>query len=150
MAELATLEIAEQLGVTAADRLQHVDVPGQYLITGEHDVAPNRIGSIDGGYACWLAPRRRLAVTATKPIGFASDISHGMAVFTINAGQDKDFLAMGCTLPPAMLAEGHCAQTIFAGLKLLLYRRRGLLHLHVERPLAAHLLLWFRQTATAL
>jgi hypothetical protein len=150
MAELVTLGIAEQLGLAAADPIQLANVPGQFLVTGEHVLAPNSIANIDGGYACWLAPRRRLAVTGVKPNGFSSDMSDGMAIFTIDPLRDSLFLAIGCALAPAALEEGRCAQTMFAGLKLLLYRRHGLIHLHVERPLAAHLLLWFRQTETAL
>ncbi len=150
MADLATLSIAEQLGLTEADPLRLVAVPGQFLVSGAHDLPANSVADIEGGYACWLTPRRRLVVSATPPAGFASDISHGVAVFSIDPAHDTDFVAMGCALPPTALAEGKCAQTVFAGLKLLLYRRHGLLHLHVERSLAPHILAWFRQAATAL
>ncbi len=125
-------------------------MPGLFLVSGPVAQAPNTIADIAGGTACWLAPNRILAITPTAPPGFASDITHGQAVFTLPEPQATAFLAMGCTLPPDALAPGRCAQTLFAGHKALLYRRDGLLHLHIERTLAAWLLAWFRQAATAL
>lgn len=149
MADLASLSIAEQLGLTAADPLHHVDIAGQYLITGRHGLPANTVSAIAGGYACCLAPNRLLAITAAAPHGTCSNVSHGMAVFAVDASHDSDFWAMGCALPLTAISPGRCAQTIFAGVKLLAYRHDGVIRLHVERPLASHLLCWFRQAATA-
>jgi hypothetical protein len=148
MVDLALCPFSEQLGLTEADVFE-VPEMAQFLVSASHDQTPNTVVEIAGGYAVWLTPTRLLAVTATPPGGFVSDASHGQAMFVIAAHAD-DLLAMGCTLPPASLAEGHCAQTLFAGLKALLYRRAGALHIHVERQLAPHLRDWLRQAATAL
>ncbi len=148
MADLALCTIAAQLGVTEADPFT-VPETAQFLVSGDHGQAPNTVAEIAGGYACWLTPNRILAVTATEPAGFVSDVSHGRAMFVITLHAD-DLLAMGCSLPRGALAEGLCAQTLFAGLKALLYRRAGTLHIHVERQLTPHLRDWLRQAATAL
>jgi sarcosine oxidase gamma subunit len=150
MAELAVVSIPDQIGLLATDPVGLAELPGAFLVSGAVTQAPNTIAEIDGGYACWMAPNRALAITLTPPAGFVSDITHGQAVFTIAEPQATAFLAMGCTLPPEALAPGRCAQTLFAGLKVLLYRRNDLIHLHIERALAAWQLAWFRQAATAL
>ena len=150
MAELACVDVAEQIGLRRDDPVRLAVPPGLFLVSGSHALPPNTLIDIDGGYVCWLAPDRRLVVATAVPEGFVSDVSHGQAVFTLDPAQEADLLAMGCTLPLSALAPGHCAQTLFAGLKVLLYRRQRLIHLHIDRPLAAWLLAWFRQAATAL
>jgi len=57
---------------------------------------------------------------------------------------------MGSSLDPALLAPGRCAQTIFAGVKVVLYRHDEALRLHVERPLAAHVLARLHEASSAL
>jgi sarcosine oxidase gamma subunit len=150
MADLAFCSIAEQLGVTADDRFTLAEPPGQFLVSAARDLAANTVADLDDGYACWLAPGRRLVVAGTAPEGFVSDMTHGLAVFALRPPDDLAFLAMGCTLAPEALADGRCAQTLFAGVRVLLARRDGTLRLHVERPLAAYLRDWFRQAATSL
>ncbi len=150
MAELARVPIAAQIGVLATDPLGMIEPAGMFLVSGGGMPAPNSVRELPGGYGCWLAPDRFLAVTPTPPSGFVSDVTDGQAVFILTPGSAADFIAMGCTLNPDALAEGRCAQTLFAGLKVLLYRRDGLIHLHIDRPLAAWLLAWFRQAVTAL
>lgn len=149
MADLAFCSFAEQLGVTHDDHFVVLDLPSLFLVSFPHDMAPNTIAEIEGGYACWLTPQRRLVVSATPPEGFASDVSEGSAVFVITAHEDA-LLAMASPLPRAALAEGHCAQTLFAGLRVLMYHRGGALYLHVERSLAAYLRDWLRRALTAL
>jgi sarcosine oxidase gamma subunit len=56
---------------------------------------------------------------------------------------------MGCPLDPATLVPGHCAQTLFADVKVVLYRHGDAVRLHVERSLAQWLLDWLRQAATS-
>jgi sarcosine oxidase gamma subunit len=147
MADLAFCSIADQLGVTAADGFS-VQETMQFLVSAPHDQAPNSVVAVDGGYACWLTPSRRLFVGAVPADGFVSDVSQGWAMFVV-ADHIDDLVAMGCPLPSGALAEGRCAQTLFAGLHVLLMRRAGLLHLHVERHLANHLVAWLRQALTA-
>jgi hypothetical protein len=149
MADLALVSIADQIGLTAADPVGLVVPPCLFLAENVSGQAPNSVIDIDGGHACWLAPNRVLAVTQTPPAGFVSDVTHGQAVFTLDDTVVARFIGMGCTLPPDALAPGRCAQTLFAGVKVLLYRRGGLIHLHIDRPLAAWLLAWFRQARTA-
>jgi sarcosine oxidase gamma subunit len=124
------------------------DVGGQYVVSGT-DMAPNTIEGT-GRYALWLAPGRRLVVAGAVPIGtFVSDVSDGIVVIDLAGVCANDILAMGCPLDPASLAPGHCAQTLFAGIKVLLYRRGDAVRLHVERSLAEWLLDWLRQAATS-
>ena len=148
MADLAFCSIAEQLGITADDPFRMAELPGQFIVSKPRDLAPNTIAATRGGYACWLAPDRALVVTKKAPSGFASDMSQGLAVFELSPPHDVAFLAMGCTLPPEVLEDGRCAQTLFAGVKVLLTRRGLPLHVHVERSLALFLRDWFRQAAT--
>ena len=88
------------------------------------------------------------------PSGFVSDVTDGLATFEIAGPRAAEIVAMGCTLDahgPA-LAPGRCAQTAFAGVKVVLYADapRETFRLHAERSLAAWLLEWFTQAASAL
>jgi heterotetrameric sarcosine oxidase gamma subunit len=83
---------------------------------------------------------------------FVSDMTNGLAVFEIAGPRAADIIAASCTLAPSgpELAPGHCAQTVFGGVRVILYVRDGRFRLHVERQLAAFLLEWFSQAASAL
>jgi len=124
------------------------DLPGQFLVSGA-ELAPN---SVDGSdpYALWLAPGRSLFVGTTPPDErFVSDVSDGLVVIDLGGPRSDQILAMACPLDPAALAPGRCVQSLFAGVKVLLYRHGEALRLHVERPLAAWLLDWLRQAIGA-
>ena len=126
-----------------------VDVDGQFLVSGE-DMPANTIDG-DERYAVWLAPGRRLAVGNAAPDGeFVSDVSDGFVVIDISGPRTDEMLAMASPLDPALLVPGRCAQTLFAGVKIVLYRHAAALRMHVERPLAAWLLDWLRQATGAL
>jgi heterotetrameric sarcosine oxidase gamma subunit len=125
-----------------------VQLAGQFLVSGP-DMPPNTIEG-DDPYALWLAPGRRLVVGATIPTGtFVSDVSDGMVVFEISGARTDEVLAMGCPLDLAALASGHCALTLFAGVKVLLYRHCNAVRLHVDRSLSQWLLDLLRQAATS-
>jgi heterotetrameric sarcosine oxidase gamma subunit len=124
------------------------DAGAQFLVSGA-DMAPN---TIEGAapYALWLAPGRRLVVGAAAPeAGFVSDVSDGFVVIDISGPRADEVLAMASPLDPAALAPGRCAQSLFAGVKVVLYRHKDALRLHVERPLAAWLLDWLRQAISS-
>jgi len=124
------------------------DVGGQYLVSGP-DMPPNTIAGTDP-CSLWLAPGRRLVVGGAPADGaFVSDLSDGLVVIELDGGRKEDILAMASPLDPALLAPGRCAQTLFAGIKILVYRHAGAIRLHVERPLAEWLLDWLRQAVTA-
>jgi len=124
------------------------DIAGQFLVSGA-DMPPNTIEGSDP-YALWLAPGRRLVVGGAVPDGrFVSDVTDGLVVIELSGARTDDILAMGCPLEPASLAPGRCAQTVFAGVRVLLYRHGNAVRLHVERPLAQWLLDWLRQAATS-
>ena len=124
------------------------EVVGQYLVSGA-DIPPNTIEGSDP-YGLWLAPGRRLVVGGAVPGGsFVSDVSDGMVVVELSGVRADEILAMGCPLDPAALVAGHCAQTLFAGVKVVLYRHGDAVRLHVERSLAQWLLDWLRQAATS-
>lgn len=120
-----------------------------HLVSGGDQVANTVVG--DDPARLWLAPHRALVVgfgQVVIPDGdFVSDVSDGQAVFAL-AGAD-DILAMATTLDPALLAPGLCAQTMFAGVKSLLWRRGNVVLLHVDRPLGNYIAAWLAQVATA-
>jgi len=124
------------------------EIAGQFLVSGA-DMPPNTIEGSDP-YALWLAPGQRLFVGGAVPDGtFVSDVTDGMVVIELSGARTDEILAMGCPLDLASLAQGRCAQTLFAGVKVLLYRHGDAVRLHVERPLAYWLLDWLRQAATS-
>ena len=124
------------------------DVGGQFLVSGV-EMLPNTIEGSDP-YTLWLAPGRHLRVGSPAPREeFSSDVSDGLVVIDISGPRVDEVLAMACPLDPASLARAHCAQSLFAGVKVLLYRHGDALRLHVERPLAAWLLDWLRQATSS-
>lgn len=161
MAELAQQSVARQLGAAdpAAEApgvaVRLVDPGALFLVSPPPaDLAPN---TLRGSVPCWLwlAPDRALlAGAAAAPEGFVSDVSDGLACFEISGPRAAEIVAMGGTLDPLgeVLAPGRCAQTVFAGVKVLLHARDGRDHfrMYVERSLAAYLLAWFTQAAGAL
>ena len=127
-----------------------VEPGGIWLVSGIV-IAPN---SVDAG-RLWLAPDRVLVVADTAPDGapvgaFVSDVTDGFVVLDVIGANWTALLSMATTLPPEALAPGHCAQTVFAGLSLLLAGCDGGIRIFVERPHAAWLLDWFQQAVTSL
>ncbi len=159
MAELVRVSVREQLAAdTAVSALgvtiRLLDLPAQYYVT-PMDLAPNtRLGT--DPYWLWLAPDRALFVSdssaAPPDADFVSDMTDGLAVFEIAGGRAASIVAMSCTLDPngPALAPGSCAQTLFGGVKVLLYASDAKFRLHAERQFAAYLLEWFSQAASAL
>ena len=94
-----------------------------HLVSGGNQPANSVVG--DDPAWLWLAPRRALVVgfahAATPSGDFVSDITDGQAVFVL--AHPDAIIAMATSLDPALLAPGCCAQTIFAGVKALLWRR---------------------------
>lgn len=125
----------------------------QCYVTGAGPtLAPN---TMQGDDPCWLwlAPDRTLFVAhaphAAPGEGFVSDISDGLIAFEI---ADAVLIAMSCTLDPfgPLLAPGRCAQTMFGGIKALIYPSGAAWRVHAERQFAAYLLEWFAQASSAL
>jgi heterotetrameric sarcosine oxidase gamma subunit len=158
MAELVRSSVREQIG--AADPAVHapgvtvraLDLPGQFLVTGGPAVAPNTRAEVDP-YRMWLAPDRTLVVcerSHAQPEGaFVSDLTDGFAVFEIAGPRAAELIAASATLDAATFAPGRCAQTLFGGVKVLLYAYGDGFRIHAERPFAAFLLEWFSQAASA-
>jgi sarcosine oxidase gamma subunit len=120
--------------------------PGRLFLASGITIAPN---TIDAGRH-WLAPDRVLAFGEPPPAGFVSDVTDGFVVLDLTGPAWPSVLAMASTLSPDAIAEGRCAQTVFAGLTLLLAGHPGGLRIFVERPFAAWLLDWLSQAATSL
>ncbi len=124
-----------------------------YVSQGGAEPEPNAVIGDDPCWL-WLAPDRRLVVAyqpAARPeAGFVTDMTDGLSVFALFAPHADSLLAMGSTLDPALLRPGRCAQTLFAGVRVVLLPRPDALHLFVERPLTQYLRDWFGQAATAL
>lgn len=161
MADLAHLALAAQLGAgdpaaSAPGATVWLVDPGRlFLVTDPaSDLAPNERRG-DRPYRLWLAPDRALLVGAdAAPAGIVSEVTDGLATFEIAGPRAAEIVAMGCTLDAhgAVLTPGRCAQTAFAGVKAVLYAygSREAFRLHAERSLAAYLLEWFMQAASAL
>jgi len=160
MADLAHLTVAEQIG--AADpaaaapgvAVRVVDPGRLFYVSPPSGLAPNELRG-EGDHWLWLAPDRALRVGALEPpAGFVSDVTDGLATFEITGPRAAEIIAMGCTLDPHgdALAAGRCAQTVFAGVKVVLYAHGGgeTFRLLAERSLAPYLLEWFTQAASAL
>lgn len=124
-----------------------------YVSDGGPEPAANAVIG-DDPCCLWLAPDRRLVVAyqpAPAPdAGFVTDMTDGLEVFALFAPRADQLLAMATTLDPGLLRPGRCAQTLFAGVRVVLLPRPDALHLFVERPLTRFLQDWFRQAATAL
>jgi heterotetrameric sarcosine oxidase gamma subunit len=161
MAEVARTSVREQIG--AADpaarapgvTVRVLDPPGQFYITGGRELAPNSRADADP-YRLWLAPDRALVVYETRherPAGgFVSDVTDGLLLVEITGLRAGDIIAVSTTLDPttAVLAPGRCVQTLFGGVKVVLYAYGDGFRLHAERQFAAFLLEWLRQAASAL
>jgi len=159
MADLVHLSVAGQIG--AADpaasapgvAVRVVDPGRLHYVSLPNGLAPNEMRGGGGGHWLWLAPDRALRAGAVEPpAGFVSDVTDGLATFEISGPRAGEIIAMGCTLDPAALASGRCAQTAFAGVKVVLYAfgSGDTVRLHAERSLAPYLLEWFTQATGAL
>ena len=150
MADLSPMPIdADMSG--AGIRVRTLATAGQWIVTGS-DLLPN---TIDAGPPArvWLAPDRCLVVaetvTASPDEYCVSDVTDGFVIFDINGVNATALLAMASPLDPAVLAPGSCAQTLFAGVKVIVYPHGDGLRLHVERALAEWLIAWIARALTS-
>ena len=129
-----------------------VDPASIHLLSGANQPANTAEG--DDPVRLWVAPDQVMIVAFSAPArpdgDFVSDITDGQAIWRMSGGNVDAVLAMGTTLDPDLLAPGRCAQTIFAGVRALIYQHDGAMYLQVERPLAAFMADWLTQAATAL
>jgi heterotetrameric sarcosine oxidase gamma subunit len=161
MADLARMTVREQLG--AADPavrapgaiVRLLDPRGQFYVTGGPELAPNT-RTVDDPYRLWLAPDRTLVVgerdRGEPAEGFVSDVTDGLALFAIVGPRAGDIIRASCTIDPIsrLLASGRCVQTLFGGVKVILYAHGEGFRVHAERQFAAFLLEWIAQAASAL
>jgi sarcosine oxidase, subunit gamma len=161
MAELARISVREQIG--AADpaapapgvTARVLDPLGQFYVTGGPELAPNTCAGTDP-CSLWLAPDRTLVVSETQrgtPDGaLVSDVTDGLLLVEIVGPRAGDIIAASTTLDPTgpVLAPGRCAQTLFGGVKVVLYRCGDGFRLHAERQFSAFLLEWLLQAVSAL
>jgi heterotetrameric sarcosine oxidase gamma subunit len=161
MVDLSRCNVRDQIG--AADpaaqapgvTIRFLDPAGQFLVSGAPFLQPNTITDIHP-YSLWLAPDRTLVVYENEPgvpIGsFVSDVTDGLLLLELVGPRAGDIIATSTTLDPLsnILAPGRCVQTLFGGVKVLLYAYGNGFRLHAERSFAEFLLAWLRQAATAL
>ena len=86
---------------------------------------------------------------ASPEENFVSDVTDGFVILDITGDNALALLAMASPLDPAALAPGTCAQTLFAGVKVIVYPHGDDLRLHTERALAEWLLVWIAQAVTS-
>ena len=147
MVELLRRSVGAQIGAGCDGNgvaVRVPDLPAQYYVPC--DQAPNTMIGHDP-YTLWLAPDRALQVGGAPPPGFVSDMTDGLAVFELSGPRARDVIAMSTTLAPP--EPGACAQTLFGGVRVLIYPYGATFRIHVERQLAAFLLAWFQQAASA-
>jgi len=126
----------------------------QFYVTGTAQ-APNTIAEIHP-YSLWLAPDRTLVVYESQrgtPQGtFVSDVTDGLTLIELVGARAGEIVSASTTLDPTstILAPGRCAQTLFGGVKVVLYAYGNGFRLHAERSFAAFLLEWLRKAASAL
>ena len=161
MDSLARMSTREQIGAgDPAARgegasVRVLDLPAQYFVTGAPQLAANTLVESDP-YSLWLAPDRTLVVYETargQPQGrFVSDMTDGLVAFEISGPRAGEIVSASCTLDPRgdILARGRCSQTLFGGVKVVLYPHGDGFRLHAERPFAAFLLEWLRKAVSAL
>lgn len=151
MVDLLRRALPEQIGAGCAGAgvaVRVLDLAAQFYVSCDQ-TANTRRG--EDPYTLWLAPDRALQVGGAPPPGFVSDMSDGLAIFEITGPRAGEIVAMGCTLDHALLAPGRCAQTVFAGVKAIIYSfGQVAFRIHVERQLATFTLQWLTQAATAL
>jgi heterotetrameric sarcosine oxidase gamma subunit len=157
MDSLSRTTVREQLGATepaaAGVVVRVLDPAGQFFVTGGPQLAPNtRIGTEP--YSLWLAPDRTLVVYDTVPEtpdgSFVSDVTDGLTVFEIAGPRAHEIIAASCTVPHDAVTPGRCAQTLFGGVKVVLYAHGDGFRLHAERQFAAFLFEWLTQAVSAL
>ncbi len=161
MDSLTRMGTREQIGAEdpaargAGVSVRVLDLPAQFLVTDAPPLAANALVESDP-YSLWLAPDRTLVVYETargQPRGrFVSDVTDGLVAFEISGPRAGEIASVSCTLDPGgdILAHGRCAQTLFGGVKAVLYRHGEGFRLHAERPFAAFLLQWLCKAVTAL
>jgi sarcosine oxidase, subunit gamma len=128
---LTELRFAEQIGIRARP-----PVPA-YLAGVPLPLEPNRVASMRELRTLWLGPDEWLV---TAPAGIAPDLlgrltralagrhavvidlSASRAIIEITGPQARSLLEKGCGLDlhPRAFRPGHCAQTVFAGLAVII------------------------------
>ena len=98
----------------------------------------NTVVETDGLMACWMSPDQWLLLTAKHEHGdklamlfgalqdvFASinDVSSGQTIINIKGEKAPEVINKGTTLDihPSVFKLGHCAQTVFAKMNVLIY-----------------------------
>jgi len=150
MADLSPMPIdADMSGVGI--RVRTLATGGQWIVTGS-DLTPNTI-DVGPPARVWLAPDRCLVVAETATTSpeeyFVSDVTDGFVILDITGKNAAALLTMASPLDPAVLAPGSCAQTLFAGVKVIVYPHGDGLRLHVERALAQWLIAWIARAVTS-
>jgi heterotetrameric sarcosine oxidase gamma subunit len=153
MADLARDILRVQIdapGVT----IRVLDPAAQFYVTGTAQT-PNSIADIDP-YSLWLAPGRSLVVYENQrgtPHGaFVSDVTDGLTLIEFFGPRAGEIVSLSTTLDPTstVLAPSRCAQTLFGGVKVVLYAYGDGFRLHADRSFAAFLLEWLRKAASAI
>ena len=136
-----------------------------WLISGDFEPFPGRhgIGEILGprqpcsgdAYALRLAPDRSMFVGDASALvsctGLAdrcavTEVSDGFMIFDIDGEHAADLLAQGSEYPfeDTTIFPNESASMQFAGLRVIVSRRKGGWRLHVERPWSAALWRWLQ------
>jgi sarcosine oxidase, subunit gamma len=107
---------------------------------------PNTWTPLGEGDALWLGPDEWLLIDTAPPEEADSivDVSSNRATFELQGGARRELLEQGCSLDlhPSRWREGMCAQTLLAGVPVVLQERSGATRIFVRASFANHLLGW--------
>ncbi|MBC8240604.1 MAG: hypothetical protein H8E30_09015, partial [Alphaproteobacteria bacterium] len=113
-------------------------------------VAPGAWFLVGAEAAGWHDIVTRVAETG----GALSELSHARTVFRIAAGPAQDILAKDCPLDlrPASFAPGYCAQSILAGVGMLVHYLADGRHIdiYVARSYGQFIHAWLQDAALSL
>jgi sarcosine oxidase, subunit gamma len=131
MLDLAELRFAEQIGLRVRPPV------AAYLAGVPLPLEPNRVASMRAVRTLWLGPDEWLVTApengapdllgrisralAGRP-AMVTDLSASRGIIEISGSQARRLLAKGCGLDlhPRAFGPGHCAQTLFAHLPVIL------------------------------
>jgi sarcosine oxidase subunit gamma len=101
-------------------------------------IEPNLAATVEGLSVLWMGPGRWLIVTTRQSpaelaetlssacadtSGTVVDVSHGRTAIRVIGSRARELIAKGCPLDlhPSVFSPGNCAQSMFAGVSLLLH-----------------------------
>jgi sarcosine oxidase, subunit gamma len=139
--------------------LSELVLEAQVSVRGEPQagfpVEPNTTAEVEGKTVLWLGPDEWLVLGGREEdypdAAAAVDVSANRVVFELSGGEAADVLAQGCALDlhPSAFRPGDCAQTLLAGVQVVLLKP-VVLTLLVRPSFAPCVRAWLEDAITSL